>query len=115
MENQRWQDWVTALAGAWVFLSPWIVATMAPDALGSVAIWNHYVIGLAIIVLALAALFAFRVWEEWIAAVLGAWLIASPWLFGFSSSLPFTVSDVLVGAIVVLLSGWQAFHEPLHQ
>ena len=33
--------------------------------------------------LSLAAIIAYRDWEEWINVLMSVWLIASPWLLGF--------------------------------
>lgn len=38
----------------------------------------------AIIVLSIAAMIAFSVWEEWINMALGLWLVVSPWVLGFA-------------------------------
>ena len=40
--------------------------------------------GLAIIILSLAAMIAFSIWEEWVNMALGLWLVASPWILGFA-------------------------------
>ena len=38
----------------------------------------------AIIVLSIAAVLAFSIWEEWINMALGLWLVVSPWILGFA-------------------------------
>jgi hypothetical protein len=116
MSNQRWQDWVTALVGIWVFASPWIIPSIisGTSGLDGIALWNHYLAGAAVIVVALAALYAYQVWEEWVTVVLGLWLAASPWLLGFSGNAAFAASDVLAGAAVAALGGWMAFSAPAH-
>ena len=38
----------------------------------------------AIIVVSIAAMIAFAVWEEWINMALGLWLVVSPWILGFA-------------------------------
>jgi hypothetical protein len=48
--------------------------------------FNAHVIGAVIAVMALLALFAFKTWEEWISGVLGAWLVISPSVLGFSAA-----------------------------
>ena len=107
MNKQRWQDWVTAFVGVWVFLSPLVIPYISPDsaATGIVA-WNHTIVGLAIAVVGIAALAAYQIWEEWVDAVLGVWLIASPWVLGFTSMTALTWNAVIMGAVVVVLSGW---------
>lgn len=68
--------------------------------------------GAAIVVVGLAALYAYQIREEWTDALLGLWLAASPWLLGFSGNMSFTASDVLAGAVVALLGGWMTFSQP---
>ena len=110
--KKHWQDWGNLVLGLWVFASPWVLQhTMAAGAetAGAVtgsAMWNLYIVGIAIAVLAAAALFAFQAWEEWINLALGAWLFASPWVLGFSTSVLLMWNAVIVGALVVLLAGW---------
>jgi hypothetical protein len=68
--------------------------------------WNHYVIGIAVAVLAAIALFAFAAWEEWINLALGAWLLVSPWLLGFSTSAALMWNAVIIGVLIALFAGW---------
>jgi hypothetical protein len=102
MNRQQWQDWVTLVIGIWIFISPWLFA----GAVGAVA-WNFYIVGVLVAALALAALFAFQVWEEWVNVVLGVWLIVSPWALGFSGFAPLTWNAVIAGLLVVVFSGWR--------
>jgi hypothetical protein len=110
--RKHWQDWGNLVLGLWVFASPWVLQhTMAAGAetAGAVtgsAMWNLYIVGIAIAALATAALFAFQAWEEWLNLALGAWLFASPWVLGFSTSVLLMWNAVIVGALVVLLAGW---------
>jgi hypothetical protein len=68
--------------------------------------WNHYVIGIAVALLAAAALVAFKAWEEWLNIALGTWLLVSPWLLGFSVSAALMWNAVIIGALIVAFSGW---------
>ena len=106
--KQRWQDWSNLVLGLWVFFSPWILqqALASGTAASSAATWNLYIVGIAVAVVAAGALFAFQVWEEWTNVVLGAWLFASPWVLGFSSSAVLMWNAVVVGALIVILAGW---------
>ena len=109
-DNRPLLEWVTVLAGAWVALSTWVAPAMDPGAvLSGAAQANHLIIGIAVVALGLAGVFAFRFWEEWVLALLGLWLLASPWLFGFTHVGPFVISDIVAGLLVVAMSGWVAF------
>lgn len=109
-DNRSVLEWMTAVAGAWILLSVWVLPSANPaiELSGAVQV-NHLLIGGAVVVLALAGVFAFRMWEEWILALLGLWLIASPWALGFGNLGPFVISDVVVGLFVVGTSGWVVF------
>lgn len=111
MNKQHWQDWGNLVLGLWVIVSPWTIAHVmaSPENAAGVieaAMWNHYIIGITIALFAGLALFAFNVWEEWVNLALGAWLIVSPWLAGFSASAALTWNAVIIGILVVGLAGW---------
>ena len=111
-ENRSVVEWVTAIAGVWIAVSIWILPLSDPGmVLGGAAQANHLIAGAAIVVLALAGVFAFQIWEEWILAALGLWLVASPWVLGFSNYGAFVLSDVAVGLFVVATSGWVVFSD----
>ena len=41
-------------------------------------------------------------WEDWLGIALGAWLLASPWLLGFSDQNAATMNALVVGTILCL-------------
>ncbi len=111
MNTRHWQERVTLVLGLWVIVSPWTIAHImagpgAPAGVSAVAMWNHYVIGIAVALLAAAALVAFKAWEEWLNIALGTWLLVSPWLLGFSVSAALMWNAVIIGALIVAFSGW---------
>ena len=70
---------------------------------------NAYVVGAIIAVMALMALmalFAFQAWEEWVSGLLGAWLVISPWVLGFSGSSTAMLTHVAVGVAAIMLAIW---------
>ena len=103
MRNMKhWQDPLNALVGAWLVLSPWAMgfeAQMAPTA-------SSVIVGLALIAASLGAMFVPRAWEEWSQAVLGLWMIASPWLLGFSAQMDVMRVAVVSGIVVLALALW---------
>ena len=56
-------------------------------------------------VLALAAIFKFQEWEEWVNGAIGLWLIVSPWLLGFTDLRAAMWNAVICGVIVVVMAG----------
>jgi hypothetical protein len=99
-----WQDSANVLLGLGLFLSPW---TLGYGTEGSAAL-NAHIVGAIICVMALAALFAFRVWEEWVSAVLGAWLIIAPWVLNFSGHATAARTSMLIGVATLVLAMWSA-------
>ena len=101
--KKHWQDWGNLVLGLWIFASPWILQLTTAN---NTVTWNLYIVGIAVAALAATALFAFQAWEEWTNLVLGLWLLASPWILGFSSSTLLMWNAVVAGALVVVLAGW---------
>jgi hypothetical protein len=105
MDRQRWQDWLLALIGLYVFLSPYIIPYFYPaSTASSVVIWSHYLAGSAICVVSVAALSSNQLWEEWVDLALGVWLVVSPWVLSYDHMKVLTWNAVLTGAVVVILS-----------
>jgi hypothetical protein len=97
-----WQDTLNFLLGAGLFISPWLFGFGAEQT----AALNAYVVGGIIAVMALMALFAFQIWEEWVSGLLGAWLVISPWVLGFSGSSSAVLTHLVVGVAAIVLAIW---------
>ena len=91
---------INLVLGAWLFLTPWVFG-FVPEAAAS---WNVRLSGLAIGVLAIAALVAFAEWEEWINLALGVWVAASAWVVGFSDHATASRVHVIVGIVVAIVA-----------
>ncbi|GBD42208.1 hypothetical protein HRbin39_01597 [bacterium HR39] len=92
-------------------ISPWLFAYAGQTA----AAWNAWVVGVVVLVAAVAALTRFHEWEEWVNAILGLWLVISPWITGYAAITAAVWNHVIVGILVAALaiwSAWQARHEP---
>lgn len=100
----KWQDWTNLIFGLWLFIAPWVL--QPPATTGDSAVWNLWIVGIAVAVFALAAMFAFQVWEEWVNVGLGVWLLASPWILGFSSVSALTWNAVILGVLIAAVAGW---------
>ena len=70
------------------------------------AMWDHYLVDALVAVFAVVALMGFKAWEEWVNFVLGAWLVISPWLFGFSTAAGLTWNALIVGILIILFASW---------
>jgi len=105
MYKERWQPIVALVLGAYVVVSPWLIPYLLRGSvltLGSA--WSHYIAGAAIVIVAALAISSFRLWEAWVEALLGLWVIIAPWVLGFTSLHAFTWNSVIVGALLVAIS-----------
>jgi SPW repeat len=102
MKKQHWQDGISFLAGFWIFFAPWIIGSRG----GALAIGDHIVVGILLILFAINGLAEFRRWKEWVNIVLGAWMLISPWLLHFSGLTALTWNAVISGVVVIICSCW---------
>jgi hypothetical protein len=77
-ERETAPDVYNLFLAAVLFISPWLFKLT--NSQGKIDLWITSAI---IVVLSLAAIIAYRDWEEWINVLMGVWLIGSPWLLGF--------------------------------
>ena len=99
---RHWQDGVNILIGLWLIVSPWALGSDNQPAM----VANFVGAGLALIALALGALFVPHAWEEWTACALGLWIVMSPWFLEFANDLAATRNAIASGAAVILMSVW---------
>jgi hypothetical protein len=95
-----WEDTLNLVLGVALFVSPLVLGFTSVPA----AATNAYIVGVIIAAMALAALFAFQAWEEWVSAILGVWLVISPWVLGFSSQGSAMLTHLLIGIATVFLA-----------
>jgi uncharacterized membrane protein HdeD (DUF308 family) len=96
------QDWINLICGVLLFVSPWVLR-FSGDLMAARTAW---VGGVIIFVMGVAALVQFIEWEEWVALIVGALVIISPWVLGFATIQGAMWSCVVLGVIVVLSSIW---------
>jgi SPW repeat len=97
-ERETAPDVYNLFLAAVLFISPWLFKLT--NSQGKIDLW---VTSATIIVLSLAAIIAYRDWEEWINVLMGAWLIGSPWLLGFPHTRAMHLS-IGFGVVIVLLA-----------
>ena len=106
MNEQRWQDRVVAVLGLYAFFSPWIIQSLFPASEPSaLALWNFWLCGGAVVLLATLGLTSDYRWAGWTICFIGAWLIIAPWLADYANASALAVSSITVGAAIIILSG----------
>jgi hypothetical protein len=104
---KHWEDWVSGALGFWLLVSPWVL-----DYSGMTAAQNAVVVGFLLIAIEFVEVSAFRVWEEWVNVVIGAWLVISPWVL--DTALVPTINFVIVGLLVLALALYEIWDERRH-
>jgi hypothetical protein len=99
---KHWQDPVSALLGAWLVLSPWVLGFSNI----TVAVTSTVAIGLLLAASSLGAMSVPQAWEEWMDVGLGVLLIVAPWLLGFDTQPAAMQNALLTGLAVSILSLW---------
>jgi hypothetical protein len=104
--HRTWEDWFGMLLGLLIAVSPWL----AGDEVGRAAVWNTALIGLLVFFIAELEYVVLQRWEETAQAILGLWLVASPYVFGYSAAGSLRFWHSTLGGLVMLLAAlelWQ--------
>ena len=96
MKEQRWQDWTIAVLGAWLVFSPLV----GIGAISDVAAINSYLTGTAVAIFGIAALVRPQMWEEYVALILGFWLVVAPFVLGFTTLGGPVLNQIIIGLLV---------------
>lgn len=115
MSTSKAFGWVTAAAGVWEILAPFIIGYSAVTG------------GLVDAVVLGGVLLALGLWTalsrsegtiqglSWINAVLGVWLVVAPFIVGYSGNAGAMVNDIIVGAVVLVVEVWGALAVGSHR
>jgi SPW repeat len=90
-----------ALAGV-LFVSPWLFGFAEHQT----ASWNAWVSAALVALVAGIALAQLYPWEEWLNALVGLWVAASPWLLGFAGVATAMWTHLIIGLAVAAVSGY---------
>jgi hypothetical protein len=111
LEIKHPQDWANLALAVLLFISPWVLGfSTERDPAG-----NAWVSGIVIGALAIGALGAFREWEEWLNLLAGIWVVAAPWVIGFTAITYAMWAHVLLGLLVAAAAAWEIWevrHQP---
>jgi hypothetical protein len=105
--HRTWEDWVGMALGVLIGFSPWFTGQQG-DAVVS---WNAVIIGALVLALAALELAGLQRWEEVGELVCGLWLIASPFLFGYTGTGTLGYWHFVLGVLVVLLAAWELWQD----
>lgn len=103
MTTQRWLGWANVILGAWLIASPWLLTATEGD---RAADWNSWSVGAGVVLLGLFAIYKHTQWGDIAGISLGAWLIASPWMLGFSGASLAAANAVIIGLLVSSYALW---------
>ena len=103
MEEKRWQDGLIIYCGIYLLFSPLVLRFYSEIPVRS---FNFYLMGIVAIALAASAIRQRTLWQELANAALGAWMIISPWIVGYSRNMDARNTALSVGALIVLVSLW---------
>ncbi|HET9017633.1 MAG TPA: SPW repeat protein [Thermomicrobiaceae bacterium] len=97
---------VNVVAGIWLIVAPFVLGfSVMRDSM-----WNGIVVGSIVAVLAALRLWQTwtSTWLSWVNALLGAWMIASPWIYFHSNVTAVLWSDIVAGAVILVMAIWSA-------
>ena len=104
MRTSKVLNWIVALAGLWELLSPFILGYSAM----TVAMWNAIIFGVILIITGLWAALTTEMGAEkilnWFNALVGLWLVVSPFILTFSAAMVPLWNGIIVGVVVIILA-----------
>jgi hypothetical protein len=104
--HREWEDWLSMLLGVVIGFSPWLASQQDNPTVS----WNAVIVGAAVITLGALEFVSLRRWEEGVEIVVGAYLIVSPFYFGYADADELRYWHFALGALVMLLAAlelWQ--------
>jgi uncharacterized membrane protein HdeD (DUF308 family) len=102
---KRWQDWVIVVLGVLLYITPLTVPFVFGGAATATATYTAYVTGVLIAAVGLYLLAKpANVMGEWILVLLGALLVASPFVLGFSVLVGVAYTAWIIGVLTILLA-----------
>jgi hypothetical protein len=105
--HRNWADWFGMLVGVLIALSPWLSGEMGSQAM----MVNAIFVGVVVFVLAEYEAADLHRWQEVGEVALGSWVTASPFIFGYSEQGTLRFWHFVLGAVVVILSVLELWHD----
>lgn len=98
----QWEDWAGVALGAWLIASPWVLGYSGIMA----ATMNALVVGTILVLEEFMEVGVHEDTEEWFDLIPGVWLVISPVMLGFQSSLVAMANAVAVGALTIIFAAF---------
>ncbi|HET7035272.1 MAG TPA: SPW repeat protein [Thermomicrobiaceae bacterium] len=97
---------INLILGLWLIIAPFVLGFSGQTH----SEWNSVIIGILVATIAAIRIWGGRgaSWLSWINAGLALWLIVSPWIYGNSDVTAILWNDIIVGAVILVLSVWSA-------
>jgi hypothetical protein len=112
--HRTWEDWCGMLLGLLIVLSPWFPTQSSHELVtgdrGNVLL-NTITVGILVFGLAQLEYIALQRWEQVAEIMLGLWLIASPYIFGYHADGLLRFWHSSLGGIVLLLAALQLWQD----
>ncbi|MGO8912946.1 MAG: SPW repeat protein [Bradyrhizobium sp.] len=112
--HRTWEDGLGMLLGVLIVLSPWFPTQIGheiADADRSYVVLNAFAVGIIVFGLAQLEYVVLQRWEEVAGILLGLWLIASPYMFGYSGDGLLRFYHSTLGSLVLLLAALQLWQD----
>jgi hypothetical protein len=100
----QWASGLNVLAGLWVLGTALAVLDHGP------VVTNNLLCGIAVIALAAVRFSGAydQTWVSWLNALVGAWLVVSPWAVTAAPTHDLILSNCIAGGVVAVLGCWSA-------
>lgn len=112
--HRTWEDWCGMLFGVLIVLSPWFPTQSDHELVTgdrSYVLLNTITGGFLVFGLAQLEYIALQRWEQVAEIMLGLWLIASPYMFGYHADGLLRFWHSSLGGLVVLLAALQLWQD----
>ncbi|OAF12192.1 SPW repeat domain-containing protein [Bradyrhizobium neotropicale] len=110
--HRTWEDWCGMLLGALIVASPWFPVQDQPAIVSNqMVILNSVAVGLVVFGISQLEYVALQRWQEITTILVGLWLIASPYVLGYSGEGFLRIYHTSLGAVVVLLGVLQLWQD----
>jgi hypothetical protein len=112
--HRTWEDWCGMLLGLLIVLSPWFPTQSSHELVmgdRSNVLLNTITVGILVFGLAQLEYIALQRWEQVAEIMLGLWLIASPYIFGYHADGLLRFWHSSLGGIVLLLAALQLWQD----